>query len=332
MCDLLRATKCAHAFLPEIHPRTTAGMFQDLARFSGPEAVNVQHDYFADFQRLVDHKFRSQRWLLEAVAHPSLSIDLSTMSYQRLEFLGDAVIDMLVVQKLSKHIPRLSHVHMHLIKAVLVNANFLAFLCIEFYVDRESADIQQAMESADLVMTVSGQRLRLCDFMRYQHTEVTRVRQTCVQRYQQVRDSITSAITCGTRHPWCMLAQLEAPKFFSDLVERLIDAIFVDSQGDLSLCEKLAERIGLMPYLMQILHESVAVLHPKNRLSELASGKVRYILTKEEAPKRGLRCSLSIRDVQVAEAREGTSREAVTTRAAEVAALIIGNCVRSFDA
>lgn len=46
-------------------------------------------------------------------------------------------------------------------------------------------------------------------------------------------------------------------------------------------------------------------------------------MKREEAPKQGLYCTVCVGGVQVAKVTEGTSREEVTTRAAEAAVRII---------
>ena len=57
------------------------------------------------FQESIRYQFREPSWFLQAVTHPSYgqhtSNDMVTVrSYQRLEFLGDAVLDYLVMRHL----------------------------------------------------------------------------------------------------------------------------------------------------------------------------------------------------------------------------------------
>ncbi|KAI0078149.1 P-loop containing nucleoside triphosphate hydrolase protein [Panus rudis PR-1116 ss-1] len=60
---------------------------------------------FTDLQDLMGYHFRSGHLLLEAVTHPSFK-SMDCASYQRLEFLGDAVIDLVVMRYLYNKFPK----------------------------------------------------------------------------------------------------------------------------------------------------------------------------------------------------------------------------------
>ena len=67
----------------------------DLAVCDSPRSLTIPSN-FAVLETLLGHTFTCKPLLLEAVTHPShLSIP-STPSYQRLEYLGDALLDYLV--------------------------------------------------------------------------------------------------------------------------------------------------------------------------------------------------------------------------------------------
>ena len=281
---LQRAAECVHIFLPEVKADAVQAIFH---KYNPPKQADPcqQHD-FADLQRLLDIQFRRVSNLVEAVTHPSLTCDLSTQSYQCLEFLGDAVLDILIVQRLASHTPPLTHHRMHLIRSALANTNFQAFLCMEFSLEQEIFDMVEDTASNTVVSTRSCRRVALCDFMRHQSIEITKARHDCILRYQEMAAQIRDAIKYGKWYPWSMLTILEAPKYLADVVESIFAAVLVDSQGDLPTCEKLAERIGLMSYLSRILRDDIDLRHPKSILSELAigRGKVRYSVRKVETP------------------------------------------------
>jgi dsRNA-specific ribonuclease len=81
--------------------------------------------------KLIGHKFRDRYIFLEALTHPSCQRDEFTESYQRLEFLGDAVLDMIVASALFADDANLSQGKMTQIKTALVNAQFLAYLAMQ---------------------------------------------------------------------------------------------------------------------------------------------------------------------------------------------------------
>ena len=143
-----------------------------------------------------------------------------------------------------------------------------------------------------------------------------------LERYQELAAKIRDAIEHGKNYPWSLLTRLEAPKYLSDLVESVFGATLVDSHGSLAVCEKLADRIGLMSYLNRMLRDDIDLLHPKTRLGELASGigKVKYRVRKVENPVE-FRCVIVVGDMNFEETVGGTSREEVIVRASEMAVL-----------
>jgi dsRNA-specific ribonuclease len=335
-CDLLAATKCAHRFLPEVHAQTPRDLLQPLlCRLESLKDRLPTH--LAQAEALLGYNFQNPSVLIESLTHPSLASDFSTSSYQRLEFLGDAVLDMLIIRKLAScSDPKLSHVQMHLIKDALVNAAFLAFLCIEMAAEREITDVVNVNNSsvpteAKMMSIRKVKRVALYELLRFSPSAMSlvRERQVCLHRYRSLAPRIRAALDISTQHPWALLCQLNAPKFLSDMVEALLGAVFVDSHGDLDACEQVAVRFGITQYLERILKDNIDVLHPKSRLGELVGRKegkktkganrVKYTIRKEEEGSFGYRCSVSVGDVVFQEIREGFTRDEVTTRAADAA-------------
>ncbi|KKY13695.1 putative dicer-like protein 2 [Diplodia seriata] len=116
--------------------------------------------YLERVEEIIGYTFKNKHLLLEALTHPSFSSyrEAASSSYQRLEYLGDAVLDYILSRRLYAHrkpppppstttaananghtgIPprghaadEIPHGTMHSIRAALVNAPFLAFLCME---------------------------------------------------------------------------------------------------------------------------------------------------------------------------------------------------------
>ena len=315
-----RAAVCVQVFLPEVNHQKVEKILRngDLLNNSGAYG----QDNFTALQRLLDRQFNSLDLLVEATTHPSLTYDLSTASYQRLEFLGDAVLDMVVMQRLSSHTPTLSHNRMHLVKSALNNINFQAFLCMEMSLEEEISDVTSGTIADDATI-VQRVRVPLCDFLRYRSEEMTQAHRAYLERYQELAVKIRDAIEHGKNYPWSLLTRLEAPKYLSDLVESIFGAVLVDSHGSLAACEKLADRIGLMSYLNRVLRDDIDLLHPKTRLGELASsiGKVKYRVRKVENPVEEFRCVIVVGDRNFEETVGGTSREEVIARASEMAVL-----------
>jgi dsRNA-specific ribonuclease len=127
-----------------------------------------------------------------------------------------------------------------------------------------------------------------------------------------------------------LLTRLEAPKYLSDIVESIFGAVLVDSRGSLAMCEKLADRIGLMSYLNRVLRDDIDLLHPQTRLNELANGigEVKYHVRKVEDPIEEFCCLVEVGDRSFEEVVGGTSREEVAVRASEMAVLALTESLR----
>lgn len=94
--------------------------------------------------RLIRHCFQDHSTIWEALTHPSWQRDLSTHSYQRLEFLGDSLLDIIITKQLYEHIPTMTENKTTGIKAAMVNAHFLVFLCMELGIENNIACIHES--------------------------------------------------------------------------------------------------------------------------------------------------------------------------------------------
>ena len=105
--------------------------------------------------------------------------------------------------------------------------------------------------------------------MRHHNPAITVDQGACLARYHEVQDGITTALHKEDHYPWTLLARLEPPKLFSDMIESIVAAIWIDSRGSLAACTAFLERLGLIPYLRRVLEsEDLALLHPKEELGK----------------------------------------------------------------
>ena len=86
----------------------------------------------ADVEKMLGYTFSRKLLLIEALTHASYQQDSRTPSYERMEFLGDSVLDMIVTDMLY-HAPgkNYSPGHMHLRKSAVVNAHILSYFCLK---------------------------------------------------------------------------------------------------------------------------------------------------------------------------------------------------------
>lgn len=77
-------------------------------------------------ERLVGHSFSDRSLLSRALTHPSVTSEaVSELDYERLEFLGDAVLGLIVVEEIYRRFPELPEGVMTKLKASLVSGDSL---------------------------------------------------------------------------------------------------------------------------------------------------------------------------------------------------------------
>ena len=90
-----------------------------------------------NFERdCIRYTFRSKLYLLEALTHSSYHANRVTPCYQRLEFLGDAILDFLVTQHLYFRHAKLSPGELTDIRQDLVNNNIIATIAVKYKYNR----------------------------------------------------------------------------------------------------------------------------------------------------------------------------------------------------
>ncbi|KAH8433816.1 Dicer-like protein 2 [Aspergillus melleus] len=321
-----QAEACIHRFLPEVtppNPTPTPNPYPDPDPHSthniDGNTSNPRHIMYNPLQEQLGYRFNSTILLFEALTHPSCQHDTFTQSYQRLEFLGDAILDMLLVPTIFQHAPhRFTPGDMTRIKHAVVNANLLAFLCMEFAVPRESTDVAQSPKGG-FTLHSTNTPVELWRFMRCDGAEMRRARDRALARYMTLREDIITALNSGTHYPWEALAGLNADKFFSDVVESILGAIFVDSGGDLDACGRFVERIGLLPYLRRMLSDGVVVMHPKNRVFQMVREEVKFSVKRlqgQMGEDASYRCVVTVDGVEVVMVEGCLSAEEAEVRAA----------------
>ncbi|KAL8679737.1 MAG: hypothetical protein Q9186_004009 [Xanthomendoza sp. 1 TL-2023] len=226
---------------------------------------------FTQLEQIVDYEFRCKTLPLEALTHASFMGTNVTASYDRLEFLGDVCLDIIVSTTSFTHQPPIPTHGLHLLRTALVNANFLAFLCLTLSIPVSRTNIVTEGKQHDQISTYQTTvPMHIWHFMRHTGRAIRIAKQDCLRRYQELQRPVLEILQSGSHIPWSLLARLDAPKFFSDIIEALLGAIYIDSRGSLAACEGFLERLGVMGYLRRLLEGGVALYHPKEELGQLA--------------------------------------------------------------
>ncbi|KAF8628766.1 hypothetical protein AX15_003738 [Amanita polypyramis BW_CC] len=253
---------------------------QILGRVDTLENVPSQ---LANVEAMIGYTFNRKLLLIEALTHASYENDLHTTSYERMEFLGDSVLDMVVTNYLY-HAPgkKYSPGHLHLRRSALVNAHFLAYIClctstqIKTMMPRvslrtgadgggEDGESESRSRTPWIELATENQEKYLWQCLLHSSPRVLEDQTGTYDRFQKRRAEIESYLGHSDIFPWASLTRLQAPKFFSDIVESVIGAVFLDCGGDLSpdgAVQSVMRHLGILDVLEWVITDNVDVLHP----------------------------------------------------------------------
>lgn len=152
------------------------------------------------------YKFRDRAYLLQALTHPSFPTNTLTGCYQQLEFLGDAILDMLVTAYIFENCPKKDPGQLTDIRSALVNNITLACLCVRY-----NFHLHILHQNAILTEKIAG-------FSTFQ-----------AAHSHNITDQVLLLFTEGE----VMGEFVDVPKTLGDIFEALIGAVFLDSGNDL---------------------------------------------------------------------------------------------------
>ncbi|KAI8093080.1 dicer-2 protein [Halteromyces radiatus] len=180
-------------------------------------------------QEVCQYEFKNPLLVVEALTHASLP-NSTAPCYQRLEFLGDAVLDFLVIRYLYNKYPEADPGLITDLKDACVNNHVLGIVCFENLLHRH-------------IIHYSGILLRAIE-----------------ESLKEITEIKESGNDVGEY--WL---SLNIPKVLSDVVESMLGAVFVDSQFDLDPVQKLFE-VWLVPLLDIHVTPALIQVHPVNRM------------------------------------------------------------------
>ncbi|KAF2172879.1 hypothetical protein M409DRAFT_16833 [Zasmidium cellare ATCC 36951] len=280
---LPKSLTCISTLLPleRWHPPTQC--FDNLLHDLHPS----KSTHLALLERLVGHEFQHPTLLLEAITHVSYPYNRTGLSYERLEFLGDSVLDLIITPKLFAHRRELRHWELHRIHEALVNSHFLGYCCMAYAIEEEKFDVVVVQDKSTTTTTTttatrhkikpSTRRVHLHDFLKLS-AQLIPHRRKALDLFQTLQPSLQESLQSGKEYPWPALVALNPPKYFCDIVEAILGALYIDTRGDLSVCEAFVSKLGILDHMDRILDEHVECFSPKERLGVVADREaVRYV-------------------------------------------------------
>ena len=159
-------------------------------------------DGYNKFEHMIGYVWRDKAYLLQAFSHASFYPNRLTDCYQRLEFLGDAVLDYLITRHLYQD-PRLhSPGALTDLRSALVNNTIFACLAVRHQFHKFFKHLSPGLQN-------------VCDrFVRIQAENGWKVSEEC---YLIEEDETEEA------------EDIEVPKALGDIFESVAGAIYLDS-------------------------------------------------------------------------------------------------------
>nr|CAD7444294.1 unnamed protein product [Timema bartmani] len=191
-------------------------------------------------ERKLGYTFKDRSYLLQALTHPSFFRNRITDCYQRLEFLGDAILDFLITCFIYEHCGLLSPGQMTDLRSALVNNTTFAVLSVRYgfhqYILHSSSHLMDAVNRFVLMQEerchgVNTDATLSVDMSK--GFQATRDQQSGHIRLAGCKFDISALYMLTETDP--LLAEaIEVPKVLGDVFESIAGAIYLDSNKSLS--------------------------------------------------------------------------------------------------
>ncbi|KAM5342334.1 hypothetical protein ACJ41O_013300 [Fusarium nematophilum] len=222
--------------------------FEDYYAASTPPPWQLAESTAAQ-RFLVDHVadatgylFNHPPLLQSAFKHPSWPYD-AVPNYQRLEFLGDALLDMAIVDYLFTNFPLADPQWLTEHKMAMASNQFLGCLCVRLHLQKH------------LLSTTSSLTSQIAEYVA--ELDIAE---------EDAREEAEAEGTPMRKDFWLKASQ--PPKAFADIVEALVGAMFVDAQYDYAVVRDFFTRF-VVPYFEDMaLYDTFANKHPVTFLAK----------------------------------------------------------------
>ncbi|KAL2813874.1 hypothetical protein BJX63DRAFT_442742 [Aspergillus granulosus] len=317
---MVEALKCAAAIIPRFKGWHESSLHDGDYMETRPLGVTLSREWEI-LETLLGRRFGDKSLLVEAMTHPSYNGPSQTTSFGRLSFIGNAVLDMIVVDYLQRQCGNMTTDRLQSLKAAVTNNRILAFFCLNFGTEVQKNDIITD-EPANIRTTIKRHSLTMRNFLQFHGQELA----------YRLSESISSTDFCAIqialqtsqKYPWVGLSNFPRHSPLSDVVQSVFGAIYVDSHANMHDCELLAQRMGILPTLQGFIDRNVVTDHPKKILSTLRpKSKISYHILEDDT--EVYRCRVSIDGSDMVTVEGSKSKTATVVYAADTAACRLSN-------
>nr|XP_009860329.1 endoribonuclease Dicer [Ciona intestinalis] len=203
------------------------------------------------FERKINYTFKNKAYLLQAFTHASYYYNTVTDCYQRLEFLGDAVLDFLITRHLFNDERHHSPGALTDLRSALVNNTIFASLAVHYdfhkYFKSISPELHHIIE----------------DFVMYQQKQEDAQGMDAHLMRDYDRVEIVAPSSLEKDEEEGENEDVEVPKALGDIFESVAGAIYMDSGMDLSSVWKVYS-VMMLPLI-----EKFSACVPRSPVREL---------------------------------------------------------------
>ncbi|XP_054159214.1 endoribonuclease Dicer-like [Oppia nitens] len=219
--------------------------------------------YLNNFEKIIDYTFNNKAFIIQAFTHSSNIRNQFTDCYQRLEFLGDSVLDYLITYHIYNIADKkFSPGELTDLRSALVNNTFFANIAVKF-------NFHKYLKAFSLEL--------------YHSIDVF------VKKFEtEKQDSIYHCFKALTDEEVTDLEEVEIPKALGDIFESIAGAIYLDSGLSLDAVWKVfykllkpeidyfSDNIPIMP-VRELREKCESVEFSKGE--QLSDGKIRVVLS-----------------------------------------------------
>lgn len=239
------------------HKMTTYGDYYaayKIPEWQSSEPRAVHYDLAIEIEKKMGYKFKYPRLLRSAFTHPSYgSIYEGIPNYQRLEFLGDALLDMVCVDYLFHRFPGADPRWLTEHKMAMVSNQFLGCLCVSLNLQKHMVSMNASLhkEITDYVVMITEARIQA----------------------EEVAEAAGLGRAAYARNYW--VREKRPPKSLPDILESYIGAVFVDSEYNYEEVQRFFNN-HILPYFEDMhLYDTYANNHPVTLLSNALNTEFR---------------------------------------------------------
>lgn len=219
-----------------------------IPEWQSAESTAVQREVARQVEKKLGYKFKYPRLLRSAFMHPSYGTIYERIpNYQRLEFLGDSLLDMVCVDFLFHRYPSADPQWLTEHKMAMVSNQFLGCLCV-------SLGLQTHM-------------LSMTGGLQGEITEYVAAIKTARVAAEEEAESANLDRASYARNFWVDVQK--PPKALPDIVESYIGALFVDSEFDYGQVQRFFQTY-VQPYFEDMhIYDTFANRHPVTFLANM---------------------------------------------------------------